>query len=103
MIKEIEIQVRELELKVQIEIGLVDQGIGAWECHGRGYHTDIVVEWDEVVYTIEMESYKSSRVYSFDYDKLNERNQAAIYDAICAAVNDMTALDIRAEMMERAI
>ena len=75
----IEIQIRDSELKVQFEPYIEDIGIGQWECHGRGNDVRPAVTWDEgFIDGLSIESYKSTKVYEFDFDKLSKRNQSLI-------------------------
>jgi hypothetical protein len=87
------------ELQLTIEVESEDIGIGHWECHGSGYHSDVVATWDGG--DIEIEQVESKLVFSkytidgcrnysneltairsFDFKKLNKRNQNKIKELI---------------------
>ena len=107
-----------IEMAVDFEPSIVDQGIGHWECHGKGYHTAIVCEeveikrvcfvelrkddWLEAVklfhkrmdeWQKEKKGWKpyfpSQRSFSnYREVELNEKNLYRIADAISQAVQD---------------
>ncbi len=74
----------DIELRVTFEMVTEDIGIGHWECHGRGYHLQIVSDVD-ILQTVEFIRYDDSKPYYTEI-KLNEEHEELLVEAINEAI-----------------
>jgi hypothetical protein len=100
MIKTLYITIGNSDMEIDVGLSVEDNGIGDWECHGRGYHTQEEIVWDEEVHAMHLVDCITDKKVEVCFKDLKESNQEAIIFLIEKSIEDLNIHDIKQEIKE---